>query len=407
MTQTAIPQAQRLTEVFDHFNQASGRLSASWRLLAAHIRALDSSSTASGAGDHGDADPQGSGDDAAARQILDALPAGVVQIDGEGRLAVCNPAAAALLGKPRIGELWREVIERAFAPANGVDGLLLASGRVVSVATAPLGRGPGQIVLLKDVTETRVVQAMVQRQQRLSSLGEMVAALSHQLRTPLASSLLYLSQLEREDLTSEAKGRCISKLRACLDHLGNLSRDMLAFAGGGSLYSGDFAISDLLDDFRKLSVALLDDSRCHLEIVDDCAGVNVRGNRDAVLTVLQNLVENAIQACNSSGRDGNLRLLIRRAGEQDGIACVELLLTDDGPGIPAELKSRVMEPFFSTKSSGTGLGLAVARAVAQAHGGVIWIESEPGVGTTVGLRIPSVAAIEPGRRAVPDMKKAS
>ncbi len=110
------------------------------------------------------------------------------------------------------------------------------------------------------------------------------------------------------------------------------------------------------------------------------------------------MLENAVHACaqasaqasaQRAGHDaGHIRLLIRRVGAASGGDAVEITLSDDGGGIPRALRSRVLEPFFTTKPQGTGLGLAVARAVAQAHRGVLWIDSEEGVGTTVGMRLP-------------------
>lgn len=326
------------------------------------------------------------------RRILDALPAGVIAIDGNGRIEHCNAAAhamlGALLGEPLRGQLWRKVVERTACAAGDMDSITLASGRQITVATAPLGDGPGQLVLLSDVTETRAVRALVERRQRLFSMGEMLASLSHQIRTPLASALLYVSQLERAVLGDETRRRCVGKLRGCIDHVNRLTRDMLVFAGGGALNTAEFEISTLLADFRGLSAALIASGDCRLDIIDHSAGARIHGNRDALMTVLQNMLENAVHACaqargQARNDAGHIRLLVRRVG--DGL---EIALSDDGAGIPRELRARVLEPFFTTKPQGSGLGLAVARAVAQAHQGELWIDSEAGLGTTVGMRLP-------------------
>ncbi len=385
MNHTAMPRAERLSEAFERFNRTSVRLSASYRTLAEQLRDFTEAKT--------DAGPRIELDAGILRGILDALPAAIILIDGHGQVRQCNAAARELLGVEPAGRLWRELIGEIFVPGDGVDGLKLSNGRVVTVATAPLGSLPGQVVMLHDVTDQRLVRALAERRQRLSALGEMTASLSHQIRTPLASSLLYLSQLEGEDIDAATRRRCCAKIRACLAHLDSLSRDMLVFAGGGALNAENFTIKGLLDEFRQLSAALIEQGRVRLEIIDDSRGAGLRGNRSAILTVLQNLVENAIQACADAhpDRPGNLRLLIRRSGGAGGIDAIDFLLSDDGPGIPEELRARVFEPFFTTRRQGTGLGLAVARAVAQAHGGEIWIESETGVGATVGMRYPAVS----------------
>jgi two-component system sensor histidine kinase FlrB len=327
-----------------------------------------------------------------ARRVLDALPAGVVVIDATGRVADANATALDLLGAPLVGARWRDVIARAFAPGVVAEGPVLADGRVVTVATAPLGDGPGQVVLLQDITQQRVMQELARRHQRLSSIGEMVASLSHQIRTPLASALLYLSQLENDGLASEARRRCLERARACLGHLDKLTRDMLAFAGGGALSAETFSAASLAHDFRQLISTPIEAAGCRLEVIDHSRGAALRGNRHALLTALQNIAENALHAC-AAGRargpaGGDLRLLLRRIEGQGGLGALEILLTDDGPGIAPDIRGRVTEPFFTTKPRGTGLGLAVVRAVVQAHQGAMWIDSEPGMGTTVGLRLP-------------------
>ena len=129
--------------------------------------------------------------------VLQALPAGVVVLNPEGLVQDCNPASIELLGGPLRGEVWREVVERAFLPRSD-DGheISLKDGRLVNISTCPLGNDPGQILLIADVTETRRLQKFVSQHQRLISMGEMVASLAHQIRTPLSTALLSASQLK-------------------------------------------------------------------------------------------------------------------------------------------------------------------------------------------------------------------
>ncbi len=385
MNQTAMPRAERLSEAFERFNRTSARLSDSYRSLAEQLRDFTDATGRA---------PRLELDADLLRGILDALPAAIILIDGEGVVRQSNVAARDLLGVDLTGRSWRAIIGEVFVPGDGVDGLRLSNGRVVTVATAPLGNLPGQVVMLHDVTDMRLVRALAERRQRLSALGEMTASLSHQIRTPLASSLLYLSRLETDEVDTETRRRCAAKIRACLAHLDGLSRDMLAFAGGGALNAENFGIAELLDEFRQVSAALIGQGGVCFEIIDESGSATLRGNRSAILTVLQNLVENAIQACASAqpDRPGNLRLLIRRRSGAGALDAIDFLLSDDGPGIPEALRAQVFEPFFTTRSQGTGLGLAVARAVVQAHGGEIWIESEAGAGTTVGMRFPVIAS---------------
>lgn len=406
MDQSATRQAQGLTDAFNHFNRVSERLTSSYQLLERHLSEIARRNAAVPHENVADAGPW----PPAARYmqpVLDALPAGIVVLDGDGRVVHCNKAATELLGAPLAGICWLEIIKRAFAAQSQLGDLRLVDGRLVALATNPLGDEPGQVILINEVTEARAMQDLVQRRQRLASMGEMLAALAHQIRTPLAVSLLYVSQLEDGGLTSPLQRRGVGKIRDCLDHLDKLIRDMLMFARGGCFTAESFAAASLIDAFRRLSAPLVDEYGCRLELIDDSDGAVLRGNQDALIGVLQNILENAIQACQAASdasssagprtaggaaeRRGHLSFLARRIAGGPGVESLEILLRDDGPGIAPAVRERILEPFFTTKSRGTGLGLAVAQAVVHAHGGMLWIESEPGLGTTVGVRLPLAA----------------
>lgn len=336
-------------------------------------------------------------DDGGRASLLDVLPAGVVVVDACGRVTDFNPAAEALLGTPLAGAIWSEVVGRVLPARAGAglheetDGVRLANGRMVNVVTSPLGSRRGQVVLLTDVTAAGTARAAIERQRRLAAMGQAIAGLSHQLRTPLASALLNLSQLEHPELSPARRERCTARLRSCLDHLDRLVRDLLTWAGCGVMSATNFSATDLLSAFRTHASRVLESSGCRLDVIDETNGASIRGSRDALLTALQAVFENAVQACAALPESGHLRLIARRAGGE----ALEITLSDDGPGIPAELRGRVTQPFFTTRPNGTGLGLAVAEAVTKAHGGVLWIESEQGPGTTIGMRLP-LAQTVPG-----------
>ena len=143
------------------------------------------------------------------------------------------------------------------------------------------------------------------------------------------------------------------------------------------------ALAPLLNELQQALEPQLQASGCRFTL-DACVGdAALLGNREALAGALLNLVTNAIQAC---GTGGEIRLAA--ACVHDGN--IEIRVSDNGPGIPAELQERIFEPFFTTRADGTGLGLAVVQAVTQAHGGTAWVESQPGQGTTFGLRLPVI-----------------
>ncbi|HFC52953.1 MAG TPA: PAS domain-containing protein [Gammaproteobacteria bacterium] len=314
--------------------------------------------------------------------LLNVLPAGVVVLDGNGRIQQVNPAAKRLLGEPLLGREWIEVIRRAFAPQPGAGcDLKLADGRLVSLATCPLEGEAGQILLLNDVTETRTLQEQASRNQRLTAMGRMAAALAHQIRTPLSSAMLYASHLKRPELDGARRQELAERVLERMRHLEQLLNDMLLFAHGGLGWGERLAADALL---RELYEAVEPQAReQHITLVAECdsGGGTVLGNRRLLLSALQNLVGNAMRAV---GAGGTITLRLQRDGERR----LAIQVADDGPGIPPELRERIFEPFVTGHGGGTGLGLAVARQVARVHHGDLQLASTPGGGSTFSLWLP-------------------
>lgn len=318
--------------------------------------------------------------------LLKALPAGVVVLDGRGIVQESNPAAEEFLDIPLVGELWRNIIERAFKSGTSTGSeAQLKDNRLISISTCPRGDEPGQIILLVDVTETRSMQNSLERYKRLSAMGEMTAKLAHQIRTPLSSALLYVSHLSKSQLSSSDRIRFSEKALSRLHHLEAVVEDMLAYTRGGGANHVSVNLVDIIDELQHSMEPQLESACCRLYVQDNTDDVFLRANKDALLGVLQNIITNAIQACED---DGILWIKTRPVTEHKGIPAIDLVVRDNGPGIAPEHRERIFEPFFTTRSQGTGLGLAVARAVVQAHGGSIWIESTGSQGTTFVIRLP-------------------
>ncbi|KTT30644.1 histidine kinase [Pseudomonas oryzihabitans] len=316
------------------------------------------------------------------QNLLDVLPAGIVVVDGGGRVRDANPVAVALLGEPLVGELWRAVIARAFAPRHD-DGheVSLRDGRRVSIATRSLDGEPGQLVLLNDLTETRHLQGELARHERLSALGRTMASLAHQIRTPLTAALLYASHLEEGGLAVAQQQRFASRLKERLHELENQVRDMLVFARGELPLADRLTPSALFAALRESAAPHLDG--CQVRWQDDAGSGLLACNRDMLVGAALNLIHNALQAMAGSGRPGQLKVhLYRRATE------LRLAISDTGPGIPPAVQQRLGEPFLSTKTTGTGLGLPVALAMAKAHGGQLTVRSRLGRGTLVTFILP-------------------
>lgn len=313
------------------------------------------------------------------QQVMDVLPGGVVIIDEQGRVTEANPAAATLLGPGLNGRLWREIILECFAPRRD-DGheVSLKDGRRLSIATRALGDEPGQLILLNDLTETRRLQEQLARHERLSALGRMVASMAHQIRTPLSSAMLYASHLHAPAIEDGLRQRFAGRLQERLHELNHQVRDMLLFAKGELPLTDRLSPLALFETFKSAAQARAQATTLRWQC--DALEGEVLCNRDTLVGAFLNLLENAHQAGEPIPR---LKVhLYKRQGQ------LRLCVSDAGPGMTASTLARLGEPFFTTKSNGTGLGTAVVVSVIRAHGGNVQWRSRPGRGTCALVSLP-------------------
>src|SRR5450830_446602 len=379
---SSVEQAGRLglEQAFSLFNQMSTQLNDSYSLLEARVTELKGELAVVSAQRMAElAEKERLAN--RLQNLLDLLPGGIIVIDSQGIVSEANPAARELLGLPLVGELWRQVITRCFAPRED-DGheISLKDGRRLSISTRSLDAEPGQLVLLNDLTETRRLQDQLARHERLSSLGRMVASLAHQIRTPLSAALLYASHLTEQALPVETQQRFAGRLKERLHELEHQVRDMLVFA------RGELPLTDRLTP-GALMQALQAAAQTHVQ------GASVRWqcdshqgellcNRDTLVGALLNLIENATQA---SGPGARLKVHVYTRAQT-----LRLCISDSGSGIDPGVLQRLGEPFFTTKTNGTGLGLTVVKAVARAHQGELQLRSRLGRGTCALVCLPLI-----------------
>jgi len=315
--------------------------------------------------------------------LLNLLPAGIMVVDNRGAVALCNSAAEALLGTPLQGEKWVTVINRSFAPRSD-DGheVSLKSGRRVSLQTRSLENETGQLVMLTDQTDTRLLQGRLAHYQRLSEMGRMMASLAHQVRTPLSAALLYASHLMKPELRADQRIKFAGKVKSRLETLELQVRDMLVFARGETRLEDKLTVVQLFRELEDaLDMPLLSwDADC--ECLNLAPDLILQCNKESLLGAIMNLVNNSLQAV---GKGAELTITAQLEADM-----LSIEVKDEGPGMDQATCVKVLEPFYSTKSHGTGLGLAVAQVVARAHHGEFRLLSEPGVGTRAAFLIPYV-----------------
>jgi two-component system sensor histidine kinase FlrB len=311
--------------------------------------------------------------------LITGLPGGVLVLDSSGEIQECNPVARELLGEPLLAQSFAAVLSRAAAGAGGVgEHTELRSGRCVNISRRELPSG-GEVVLLTDVTESHLMQVFLTRQQRLLTLGELAAGLAHQIRTPLAAALLYASQMTLPGRNPEDLARCAERTVGSLKQLDKLVNDMLAFTHGGTAREA-VSVSALLEQVAQwLRPALRRGLR--VTISTQAPDLMVRANAPSLVSAVLNLATNALQAATA---ELDLQLLARRTAQ----GRAQIVVSDNGPGVPAHIRERIFEPFFTTRARGNGIGLAIVKSVVEAHQGTVSL-AQTSCGATFIIDLPA------------------
>lgn len=372
---------RELEQAFSLFNQASEQLAATYAGLQDQVVSL----TRELAIANGELNRQFLEKEALSQRLaalLAALPAGVIVVDASEHVVEANLAAQAMLGARLKGLPWAVAQACALRPTATADEWETVSvvPQRLALSISPLLGDTARILLFHDITQAHALQVELARHQRLSAMGEVAARLAHQLRTPLATAMLYASQLSQPQLVESERVRFGDKVVARLRHLEHLIQDMLLFVRGEAVGRDAIAIADLLADLQQVLEPQMQARGLEFSVHSGAGTAHVLASRDALTGALVNLLENAMQNCPPGAA-----ITLSSALDQEQ---VWLRVVDTGSGIDAATLERLFEPFFTTRPDGTGLGLAIVRSVAQAHGGEVEVQSMPGQGASFALRLP-------------------
>lgn len=373
--------SNNLEEAFENFSEATNYLTEFYKGLEQEVAKLNAELTSA----RKEKNHQHNEKEKLATRlsnILHVLPAGIIVLDANGVINQVNPVAIELLDEPLIGEFWRDVVERSFEPRwdDGHD-VRLKDGRYVNLSTQSLDAEPGQIILLKDVSDNRLLQEQYSDLKRLSAMGEMAASLAHQVRTPLSSAILYASNISRNGLDETVRKKFSDKLLSRLQNLETLVEDMLLFARGGRFDAKPQTLASFIDDLDESLQVKIEEYQCSLSINKKLPDIKLNINQPALISCIHNLVTNAVQSIDTVVK---IEIDCVVAAKDK----IQLSIKDNGSGIPKNIQDKLFEPFFTTRSQGTGLGLPVVEAVVRAHNGKLRFESKESEGTVFYIQLP-------------------
>lgn len=320
--------------------------------------------------------------------ILDGMSDGVIAVDTDGNITTFNHAAAEVLGYAPgsvEGMPFQEVFGRAFEGPPGRRAMELKNQQgepvTVSERDAPLadrqGQRIGAVKVFQDLSELEDLRKQVRRKDRLAAIGEMAATVAHEIRNPLGGIRGFAALLSRDVQSDESASRLVGKILGGTEDLQRVVDELLEYTRPIEIRPRALLAADLVD----AAIGYLEPGVARVSVENRVAAeLEVSADPDRLRQVLLNLLLNAAQSIEAEGQ------VVVEATESE----VETALTvrDTGCGMAPDLLENVFMPFYTTKEKGTGLGLAVAAKIAEAHGGRIEAESTPGQGTMMRVVLP-------------------
>jgi two-component system sensor histidine kinase PilS (NtrC family) len=346
-----------------------------------------------------------------AEDILQHISAGILTVNGEGRLGFINPTAEELLALDGAELIGTEVLEVLGARSpellaaivagtsegrrlNRAEGTVeLPDGRrfPIGLSTTTFSRqeeqGPVVTAIFSDISDLERLRGLHQRAERLEAVAELSASLAHEIRNPLASIRSSVEQLSRS-VQADADDRFLGQL--VIRESDRLSRLLTEFLDFSRVRAAVFEPLDLHDLAMEAAQVVREHPDCSARIRIEVTGgaTPLEGDSDLLHRVLVNLILNAAQAIGSGSGSGTVtvwvdtppadKLLLAREFEGP----VRLRVTDDGPGVEPDMGERIFAPFVSGRPGGSGLGLAIVQRAVEAHRGLVFLDSAPGAGTT-------------------------
>jgi len=239
--------------------------------------------------------------------------------------------------------------------------------------------GPFQYVAIRhDITARKHAEAELRERSALTRLGQMAAVVAHELKNPLAGLRGALEIIRRRMSDTLPDHEIIGEMIARIDSLNQMVQDLLVFARPTTPTMAPVQMGQIARETAKLLATDPEMGVVRVEVTG--ADPTLPADAELMKGVLLNLLINAAQAV---GREGRIGVSIV---EQDETCHVRV--TDEGPGIPEDIRERIFDPFFTTKHRGTGLGLSVARRTVELHGGHLQVECPPAGGTVMTVTLP-------------------
>lgn len=333
--------------------------------------------------------------------ILENMADAVIAVNTEGRITLVNSAAEELFSLtgadvidkpvreilPECGTLLMALIASPTISNTKEFECVTENRRIIlsghfSLITGTENFSDGAFVVLRDMTEQWSMQKVIERQEKLTAMGELASGVAHEIRNPLNAIGVLGQRLDMEFSPTEDEQEYHHLVRAIVSEVYRVNaiiQRFLKFARPPQLMLMPSDLDELIEQYRPV---LEGEAKAKgLEFsVQACSESKVSLDREQMQQVLLNLVQNAVEATQENGT------VTVTAGKSTGNAFIEV--ADTGKGIPLEIQSQIFNLYFTSKDNGTGMGLSIANQIVQAHGGILEVESREGVGSVFRIVLP-------------------
>ncbi|HKJ92823.1 MAG TPA: ATP-binding protein, partial [Longimicrobiales bacterium] len=345
--------------------------------------------------------------------ILGTIDTGVVTVDQDGKLAYMNHAAEALLGVVEREWLGRPVLTELDRRAPGLGGTIRrtstarvpvhwyetrvhddTAARVLGVRTTALEREdrPWVTAVVQDISDGKRLEDLHRRADRLQAVAELAASLAHELKNPLASIRSATEQLTDGKLASDDRKTLKKLVLVESDRLSRLLSEFIEFSRVEVHRRARVNLSALAEGASRLASQHPDGvSGAPVRLRRADGVLEVDADEDLLHRAVFNLVLNALQV---TPPDGEVVVEVAAIDEVDlpaGVSMsspIRLVVRDTGPGIPEEDLARIFDPFYTRRSGGTGLGLAMVHRAVEAHHGAVFVDTAPAAGASFTIYLP-------------------
>ncbi|MCK9195602.1 MAG: ATP-binding protein [Syntrophales bacterium] len=333
--------------------------------------------------------------------LMENIPMGLVVINPQGKIITFNKTASAILALPvnETGErataailpsACLEIVSR-LAEGNGLiakemdcplrNGQTVPLEIIASRLQDPQGEILGVVILLRDISDLLAMKGEIARTQHLAALGSLAAGVAHEIRNPLSSIKGFATYFKERYREIPADRETAEIMIGEVERLNRVIGQLLEFARPTTLHLEKGSIPALVKDVLKIITGEMGEREIVLER-ELTTLPDISFDKDKMKQVFLNLFLNALEAMNEGG---SLTVKAGPLNEQ----WLQIEIIDTGTGIAKEDLGRIFDPYFTTKPSGTGLGMAIVQKILTAHHGEIKLESEPGKGTRTIILLPS------------------